>query len=87
MQTNRSFDARLPASLTVPTPGNGVEEIGLTLHTLGLSWERSRVAANFRSGRPFGRSAIAASGSVAAIFKEASKRSPQAPGNPNINHD
>lgn len=39
------------------------------------------------SGRPFGRSAIAASGSVAAVFKEASKRSPQAPGNPNINHD
>jgi hypothetical protein len=39
------------------------------------------------SRRPFGRSAIAASGSVAAIFKYASERSPQAPGNPNINHD
>ena len=33
------------------------------------------------------RSAIAASGSVAAIRKYASERSPQAPGNPNINHD
>ena len=32
-------------------------------------------------------SAIADSGSVAAIFKYASERSPQAPGNPNINHD
>jgi hypothetical protein len=31
--------------------------------------------------------AIAASGSVAAIFRYASERSPQAPGNPNINHD
>ena len=41
----------------------------------------------WKSGRPFGRSAIAASGSVAAVFKEASKRSPQVPGNPNINHD
>jgi len=30
------------------------------------------------NGRPFGRSAIAASGSVAAMFKEASKRSHQA---------
>jgi hypothetical protein len=37
--------------------------------------------------RPFGRSAVAASGWVAAIFKYASGRSPQAPGNPNINHD
>ena len=30
---------------------------------------------------------VAASGSVAAIFKYASERSPQAPRNPNINHD
>jgi hypothetical protein len=46
----------------------------------------------FPCRRPYGRSAIAASGPVAAIFKYASEkyaseRSPQAPGNPNINHD
>ena len=55
-------------------------------HSLALSCS-GIVQGQLPSGRPFGRSAIAASGSVAAVFKEASKRSPQVPGNPNINHD
>jgi hypothetical protein len=57
---------------------------------MGLACFIQRPTSNERLAvlkRPFGRSAVAASGWVAAIFKYASERSPQAPGNPNINHD
>jgi hypothetical protein len=76
--TQNSRIRKVSNGMITTVAGNGTDGFSLLYTT------RSASDLTFKQ---FGRSAIASSGSVAAIFKYASERSPQAPGNPNINHD